>query len=261
MNQNGLYSITLVKTAHKLYPKLMFKDANLSRGEWATLTGTIENVELLAVQFMDLKLKQFISSTSTSLEGAPRVTKHHGEVSRPTVAVDYLRFAAGIDIHNHVRTGSLGFEDVWKTHNYIHRQFAGIFGFLFTNAYLAFNYFEKKEVKHTMLKIALSNQMTSYDDVSAISPGSTPVTRNSSITIVKDTLQVHIPKKYLGLRAQRACFICHHANELPKRVKTCYYCLECGPQYAICSPLTTRNCFTRHISEGISKKRRYIKSK
>lgn len=28
--------------------------------------------------------------------------------------------AAGIDIHNHVRTGSSGLEDVWSTLNYIH---------------------------------------------------------------------------------------------------------------------------------------------
>ena len=63
---------------------------------------------MLACLFKDLKEKQFISNCSTSLEGEPRVTKHHGEIARPQVAEVYLKMAAGIDIHNHVRTGSSG---------------------------------------------------------------------------------------------------------------------------------------------------------
>ena len=94
-------------------------------------------------------MKQFISTCSCTLSGQPRKTKHHGDVSRPKDAEESLMYCAGINIHNHVKTGSLGYEDIWLTRNAIHRQFAGITGFLFTNAYLDF-------------KMALSNQMVTY---------------------------------------------------------------------------------------------------
>ena len=48
--------------------------------------------------------------------------------------LQYLESAAGIDIHNHVQTGSLGYQDVWQTKNPIHYQFAGILGFICTNS-------------------------------------------------------------------------------------------------------------------------------
>ena len=64
---------------------------------------------------MDLQAKEFISTCSTSLEGPPRVTKHHGLVKRPEVAHDYLSYASGIDIFNRFRTGGTGLEDVWHT--------------------------------------------------------------------------------------------------------------------------------------------------
>ena len=138
MNKNGLFAIMLVKTAHKNYPRLALRENPLKeRGQWKSLAGNIKDVKMMAVLFKDLKEKQFISSCSTDLEGEPRITRHHGNISRPKVAETYLKLAAGIDIHNHVRTGSVGLEDVWRTKEYVHRQFAGITGFIFTNAYLA----------------------------------------------------------------------------------------------------------------------------
>ena len=78
--------------------------------------------------------------------------------------------AAGIDIRNHIRTGSLGIEDVWHTRNYIHRQFGGIIGFAFTNAYLAAKFFSVQKTcsgsgvvgEHTAFKIKLCNQMVNF---------------------------------------------------------------------------------------------------
>ena len=65
------------------------------------------------------------------------MTKHCGAVNRPQVAYDYLNGCATIYIHNHVRTGSVGLEDIWKTQSAHARQFAGVLGFVFTPAYLA----------------------------------------------------------------------------------------------------------------------------
>ena len=57
--------------------------------------------------------------------------------------LQYLESAAGINIYNHKRTGLLGYEDVSQTKNPIHHQFTGILGVMFTNSYLAMNYFKK----------------------------------------------------------------------------------------------------------------------
>ena len=63
----GLYSIMLVKTAHKNYPRELLNETELERGEWVAYAGTHDGINLQAVSFMDLKKKQFISTCSTSL--------------------------------------------------------------------------------------------------------------------------------------------------------------------------------------------------
>ena len=64
-----------------------------------------------------MQLKDVISTWSTAVPGHPRKTKHHGLVPRPQVAETYLKYAASIDIDNHVPTGNSVLEDVWKTLN------------------------------------------------------------------------------------------------------------------------------------------------
>ena len=43
--------------------------------------------------------------------------KHHGNVTQPKVAEEYLKYTAAIDIHNHYCNGSVGLEDIWQTKN------------------------------------------------------------------------------------------------------------------------------------------------
>ena len=73
--------------------------------------------------------------------------KHCGAVNRPQVAYDYLNGCIAIDIHNHVRTGSVGLEDIWKTQSAHARQFAGVLGFVLTYAYLAYQWFKLQDPK------------------------------------------------------------------------------------------------------------------
>ena len=144
LENQGLYSIMLVKNNHKNFPRGLQDEETLERVEWCSAEATQNGISLLAVLFQDLKDKYFISTCSTSLQGPPRQTKYHGEVSRPMVAFEYLKYAASIDVHNHVRQGALGFEDVWQTKSYHIRQFSGILSFIFTNAYHAMKYFHLK---------------------------------------------------------------------------------------------------------------------
>ena len=141
----------------------------LNHVEKNAASGNIDGGKMMAVLFKDLQEKQFTLTCSTSLEEKPRETKHHGKIKHPKVAEHYLKMAAGIDIHNHVRTGSSGLEDVWSTKDYIHQQFAGILGFSFSNTFLAATYFTLNsqnksigEVCHVNFKIKLANQQVSF---------------------------------------------------------------------------------------------------
>ena len=86
-----------------------------------------------------------------------------------------LLVSTAINIHNHVRTGEVGLEDAWMTKNYIHtyyihRQFAGVLCFVFTNAYLAKKFFfpERNSSmygvvgEHTKFKMSLCNQLMEF---------------------------------------------------------------------------------------------------
>ena len=55
--ERGLYSIMLVKTAHKDFPRELLSLNNLQRGEWNAITAEIDDVELQACHFLDLQLK------------------------------------------------------------------------------------------------------------------------------------------------------------------------------------------------------------
>ena len=136
---HGLYSVMLVETAHKRYPREKLAERKLNMGEWESATATLDGQKLLAVSFQDLKLKQFIATCSTTLPGNSEKTKHHGHVPLPQVAEFYLTHVTSIDVHNHVRTQSLGLEDVLQTRSPHVRQLTGIMGFLFTSRYLKYS--------------------------------------------------------------------------------------------------------------------------
>ena len=94
------------------------------------------------------------------LSGPARKTKYHGLVPRLQVSFDYLSASASIDIH--FRTGSCGLEDAWQTKNAHLRQVAGVLGFLFTNAYLAYRHFRNSNMRHSDFKLRLANALMGY---------------------------------------------------------------------------------------------------
>ena len=72
---------------------------------------------------------------------------YHSQVPQLQVAFDYLSANVSIDIHNHFCTGSTAMEDVRQTKNVHLQQLAGVFGFCFTNGYLAYCHFRKSLMK------------------------------------------------------------------------------------------------------------------
>ena len=167
LKQSGLYSIMIVKTAHKRFPREALDFHGLEIGEWVAYNATFDGVKLQVVSFQDIKKKQFISTCSTILPGNPRKTRHLGEVSHPKVAECYLNHVAAIDMDNHVRTGSMGLENTILTKSPHIRQFTGILGFLFTNAYRAYRYFKptQSSLEHVNFKMVLSNQLVEFKKI------------------------------------------------------------------------------------------------
>ena len=252
--RNGLYSIMLVKTAHKNYPKELLAESKLGRGKWNSAHAEIDGVKMLAVKFLDLQDKQFIGTCSSDLPGPPRKTKHCGEITRPIIAFDYLESAAGIDIHNHVRTGSKGFEDVWMTKNPILRQFAGIMGFVFANAFLAMKYFGKYTGKHVDFKEMLANEMIMFEDIESANIQTRGSKVPAPLTQVEEKHSL-IKLAGKGQRLQKPCFYCQHGLEEGKCVLTSYCCSQCGTTRPLCPPTSDRLCFEKHVSEGMPQKR------
>ena len=62
-------------------------------------------------------------------------------------------------------SGSCGVENIWHPKNPYHRQFAGILGFCFTNAFLAMKYFSKSKLPNHQVKITELNTFASYKSV------------------------------------------------------------------------------------------------
>ena len=256
--EHRLFSILLVKTAHRYFPRDLLHEQAIQRGEWTSAKTTMDDVNLLAVRFLDLKEKQFIATASTSQVGPPRATKHHGMVSRPQVAYDYLKSCSSVDIHNHVRQGNNAFEDVWQTKNPHHRQFAGILSFIFSNAFLAMSYFKDKHLKHLDFKMSLANEMANYKEVAPISTRPTPACPiPNNLVVIPSTHQL-VRYRPRGVKYQKECYYCHHAYPTVIRKPTSNYCILCGPKYPLCSNLV-RNCFELHIKNGLPTKRKLPK--
>lgn len=230
----------------------------MKRGEWEACSTEMDGLKLQAVSFLDMQIMEFISTCSTALPGLPRKTKHSGDISRPHVAYEYLNAAAAIDIHNHARTGGLDLEDVWMTHDPILRQFAGIMGFLFTNAYLACTYFKYQRLgkpvsKHHGFMISLSNQLTSYDD------STQSMNRRLSLQSMSENGLVNKTHVLEKLSHPQNCYYCRHAFEKNVKSSTAFGCSFC--KVPMCKPTTKgRACWNDHIEKGLPN-RKYRQTK
>jgi hypothetical protein len=164
LKQKGLYFMGLVKTAHREYPKAYFEkwvkgeihSRVPRRGEFRVLQskeGTSD--PFYAVCWNDKKPKTIISNVGSTAPGKPSVRTRHSkvinnevietnaydiEVPRPKMVEDFYSCFSSIDVHDHIRQGSLGFEREWYTKVWWHRVFATIYGMCIVDSYLAYKY-------------------------------------------------------------------------------------------------------------------------
>ncbi len=117
---------------------------------------------MYALAWQDSKLKTLISNAGTTYDGVPAKKDRHtiiqlnGEdettvitrvVPRPKMVEEFFQFFSAIDIHDHLRQGSLRLEEAWKTKKWKHRVFSTIFGVIVTDAYYLYTMMKSRAYK------------------------------------------------------------------------------------------------------------------
>lgn len=254
----GLYFIGLVKTAHSFYPvSEMTAKCPTHKGASVVSTAEKDSVHLIACAWRDKKIHTFVATCETTLPGTPSRKRRWDdegnlffrEVPRPKLVQQYFDGAAAIDIHNHIRQDGLALEKAWGTQKWEHRIYASVLGIVETNAYLVFNNFfraEHDQVSHRWFTTNLVLSLTK-NDADNLQENEPP--QHENIGHSGEHILEALSKSDNRKRVQRKCIVCSRVHK--KQQKASYFCKTCGPRCVLCSPMTGRNCFTYHITNGI----------
>ncbi|GMF26894.1 unnamed protein product [Phytophthora lilii] len=276
--RTGLFFMGMVKTATMGFPMKHLKDwfaTGPNRGSFKVLSSTTDmGTPMYAACWADRKPKTIIANRGTTLPGTDAVRLRHRLIQRDGI-VETLRFEkriqrpqmieyffskfSTVDVHNHLRQGSLALEREWTTMFWGHRLFSTLLGMITVDAYLAYRYeaCDESHTDNTVLDFhgflsQLAHQLIFNDFHSARTTrsnadGSTveddmPAPHNIEQLIRLPQYAATRKKKY---RAQRKCNLCSE--------KASYYCVDCsdtarGVFYCVCGPQSKRDCFTKHLS-------------
>ena len=159
--ERGLYFMGAIKTAHSFFPASYLLKLPLvqqaSRGTCYTLQSSYKSRDgqdrvLLATAWNDKKTKLIVSTCGTTSAATPssrsrssvymdsdsgllETKKNKKVVPRNNIVFKFHEYFGAVDIHNHLRQGSLGFERHWKTKKFSHRFFMTLLGICITNAF------------------------------------------------------------------------------------------------------------------------------
>ena len=274
----GLFFMGIVKTASKFFPKQYLVDwCNLNysrpnRGNHILLKTVKEGVNIYALGWSDKKGKQVVFTTGTTIAADPSIRRrhkrvlrdgiwekeaYHKEVKRPMIIKEMFDAFSTIDIHDHLRQGSLELEREWVTRNWVHRLFMTILGMIIVNAFNAYLYMttdsEPIDFNVFLGKLAyelIFNKFRNEDNrqlrqrqVNTPSPiaGGDGGPHVHHAARLSDRLEyAHL--KGTGNRARRCCKAC--------KTKTAWYCVQCtdrvGTLVCYCYGNTDKNCFSLH---------------
>ena len=264
MADRGLYCILNVKTAHKFFPKEILKAQELKEvGDFACMEGELpvdsEIKKLIALRYKDhSKEFQFISTTGTTIPGETRKVKRTDgsitQIKRPNVVAKYFEAAGAIDKLNHVRTGSIGLEDVCQSSNWQLKMCLCLIGFVESNAYCAQLHFGvDKELLHSAFRKQLAEELI-YNTVS----GRVSIMRSLRRIRSQDyDAKDHVLGEYQK-GEQKKCFYCSHAGEERVINKTHWFCRTCN--VPLCNN-PKNDCYGKHIQHGLPKKKYRSQSK
>jgi Transposase IS4 len=166
-----LFFMGAVKTCYSGFPKqfltdwhsdLVLRGPNSVRGCHTLLsskysikhhaTGQEIEKEMLAVGWGELVCKNFITNVGTSIlahpskrvrhrvitnaaTGEPETQIYYKNIMRPVFVEMFFRYFSRIDVHNHLRQGTLAFHTWWPTHTWWHRLLSTYFGITVVDGY------------------------------------------------------------------------------------------------------------------------------
>lgn len=129
--------------------------AELPRGSHIALTAEFAHKTLLCCAWADKTNKTSIGTSGHTLPGTPIQRTTFKALQRttglpvqdvrrrsfpiPMVFETLFRNLPRIDVHDHLRQGTLALERTWMTQNWVKRVFSTILGMSITDAFLAFN--------------------------------------------------------------------------------------------------------------------------
>ena len=238
---------------------------------------------MIAVGWHDLKLKNIITNRGTTLRGSDMIRQRHqrtilnGEefteriekrIKRPAIIENFYECFSAVDIHDHLRQGSLRMEEAWKTKKWWHRIFSTVLGIIFTDCYLAYrmNFIGNSSSVCDTFSVFLGKlayQMIFNEGLETVIN-----TRQSSAAIEIENEHVikrlidhekYVNMKNTDMRARTRC------NVDGCGMKTGCYCTCCSSEvkevecvdhitriigfFGVCSTSTGRNCYAKHLAK------------
>jgi len=197
--------------------------------------------------------------TIVSLNGVETSTVIQKEIMRPQMIEDFFEYFSCIDIHDHLRQGSLKMEESWKTKTWWHRIFATVLGIIFTDCYYASSYINRTNHIPTVPFMEfiekLCYQLIFNTYLTRSVRSSAPRTNDDDIEVTDHVAHQLAPLIGLPIyrnivghdykRAKRRCKVCH--------TKCSYYCVQCsntteGDDFKLVClcPITLKTCFTSY---------------
>ena len=240
--------------------------------------ATVDGIPLIALGWRDKTLTTFVASCGTTDEGEPHKKRrrrafdgfksetYFRSVKRPKLVEQYFASAQKIDVHNHLRQGSLRLEVAWGTHKWEHRVMSTLLGIIEVDSFLAFQLVhpDGAGVTHRQFTEQLALQLihNRHGELSA------PLTRNAPTTSVAryvgdthtifslTTLPQYDHRKGCAGGARRKCVVCSFV--FSEQNNAHYYCKECsdpskGYIITLCGERSCRGsrCLDWHRQHGI----------
>eukprot|EP00750_Incisomonas_marina_P032334 INCI9141.2.p1 GENE.INCI9141.2~~INCI9141.2.p1 ORF type:complete len:417 (-),score=52.14 INCI9141.2:214-1464(-) len=288
--KHGLYFLGLVKTATREFPKAYLQEADVEeRGDSVVLTAKKDNVLLRAVGWNEGKKdkrtgnitkKTLIATCGTTTPGEPHQKRRWAirpdgsaeyftkDVKRPGLVADYFSGAQMIDVHNHLRQGSLSLE-ARPTKRWEWRFFQTFVGMVEVDAYLAYRRFcpGKEDIAHRdflleVIDALLNNRYGLPPTAPVLRPrgkGDSP----GGSTMLHSLRPLRKAEYFVRKRSAATSSATKQSNRLSCRVckrlctTYCHSCTSDEGHYmptricAVCGPGTGRECFTVHQTQDV----------
>lgn len=278
MRAHGLHFIGIVKTSTKEYPlKWLRSHTYTARGAHVALKAKdkLNNV-YYACGWSDRTVKTFIATCKTTLPAdvparKPQyhlkdgvVTVTHKDVPRPAMVECYFDAANAIDVHNHLRQGSLALEQSWKTQVWWHRTFATLLGITVVDSFLGakLTYPDRFPDKLSEFVLSLATLMARNTD--SLGPAASahqhrlsqcptppPLPPAPFGFLPLSSLPQYVETLQQGLRPRRRCTVCH--------LSCSYFCTSCSQDdhiVPIHNPMGSHGCWNMHIATRAHRKLR-----